>query len=100
MIDPRPHAAGWLLAVRAQAGARKNAVLGERQGALRVAVSAAPEKGKANAAIQGVLAEALGCKGSQLELVSGETSREKTFLISGIDAVELRRRLAALVGPS
>ena len=99
MIELSRHAAGVVLPVRAQPGARKNAVLGERAGALRVVVSAAPEKGKANAAIQEVLAAALGCKRSQVELLSGETSRDKTFVISGLSAEELRRRLDALLEP-
>jgi uncharacterized protein (TIGR00251 family) len=97
MIALSPHAAGLVLRVRAQPGARKNAVLGERAGALRVAVSAAPEKGKANAAIQEVLAEALGCKRSQVQLLAGETSRDKTFVISGLSAEELRHRIEALL---
>jgi uncharacterized protein (TIGR00251 family) len=97
VIELSPHAAGLVLRVRAQPGARKNAVLGERAGALRVAVSAAPEKGKANAAIQEVLADALGCKRSQVELVAGETSRDKTFVISGLSPDELRRRIDGLL---
>ena len=68
MIDLTPHAGGVVVPVLAQPGARKNAVLGERAGRLRVAVSAAPEKGKANAAVHDVLAEALGVKGSQISL--------------------------------
>jgi uncharacterized protein (TIGR00251 family) len=91
------HAGGTVLPVRAQPGAKKNAVIGERAGALRVAVSAAPEKGKANAAIQDVLAEALGCRASQIGLLSGETSRDKKFLVSGLSAEELRRRVDGLV---
>jgi uncharacterized protein len=98
MIALTSHALGVVLPVRAQPGARKNAVLGERAGALRVAVSAGPEKGKANAAIVRVLAEALGCKASQVALLSGETSREKTFLVSGVDPGELRTRLDTLAG--
>jgi uncharacterized protein len=97
MIELKPHADGTILSVRAQPGARRNAVLGERAGALRVAVSAAPEKGKANAAIQSVLAEALGCKSSRIGLVSGETSREKTFLVAGIAPDDLRQRLDTLI---
>lgn len=97
MIELSPHAAGTVVPVRAQPGARRNAVLGERAGALRVAVSAAPEKGKANAAIQEVLAEALGCRASQISLLSGETSREKKFVVSGIAPDALRRRIDALV---
>jgi uncharacterized protein YggU (UPF0235/DUF167 family) len=70
--------------------------MGERAGALRIAVTAAPEKGKANAAIQSVLADALGCKANAITLLSGETSRQKRFLIDGITVEELTRRLAAL----
>jgi uncharacterized protein (TIGR00251 family) len=85
---------GSILPVVAQPGARRNAVLGVRAGALRVAVTAPPEKGKANAAIQALLAESLGCKPSQVALASGATSRQKRFRIGGIDPDGLRRRLA------
>ncbi len=77
-------------------GARRNAVLGVRAGALRVAVTAPPDKGKANAAIQALLAQSLGCKPAQVGLVSGATSRQKRFRIGGIDPESLRRRLAEL----
>src|SRR4051812_17200157 len=100
MIDLTAHERGTILTVRAQPGARKNAVLGERAGFLRVAVSAAPERGKANAAIQEVLAEAIGCKASQVGLLSGETSRTKRLLISGMTPDELQRRLADVLAPA
>ncbi len=86
--------------VCAQPGAKKNAILCERGGSLRVAVSAAPERGKANAAIQIVLADAIGCKASQVGLLSGETSRTKRFLISGVTPDELQRRLAGVLAPA
>lgn len=88
---------GSILPVAAQPGARREGVLGVRAGALRVAVTAPPDKGKANAAIQTVLAEALGCKAASVALVSGATSRQKRFRIGGIGPEELRRRLAALM---
>ncbi|WP_165227986.1 DUF167 domain-containing protein [Aquisphaera insulae] len=97
MIGLTPHANGTIVPVHAQPGAKRNAVIGERAGSLRVAVTAAPEKGKANAAIGEVLAEALGCRSSQVGLLSGETSRQKRFLIAGIDPDEVRRRLAPLL---
>ncbi len=96
MIELTAHAQGTIIPVQARPGARKNAILGERAGALRVAVSAAPEKGKANAAIQAVLAKALGCKASQVGLLSGETSRDKRFLVVGLTPEELQQRLATL----
>jgi uncharacterized protein (TIGR00251 family) len=97
MIELTPHERGTVLPVRAQPGAKKNAILGERAGALRVAVAVPPERGKANAAIQAVLAEALGCKSSQVGLLSGETSREKRFLILDLTPDELRERLDGLL---
>jgi uncharacterized protein (TIGR00251 family) len=89
---------GVLLPVLAHPGAKRNAILGERAGALRVAVTAPPDKGKANAAIQVVLAEALNCKPARIMLVSGATSRQKRFLIEGMTALQLQRRLTERVG--
>lgn len=89
-----PHADGWVLPVRAQPGARRNGVVGEQGGALKVAVTAAPEQGKANKAILEALREALDLKRSQLELLSGETSRDKRFLVRGLSQAELETRIA------
>jgi uncharacterized protein len=97
MIELSSHDRGTVLRVKAQPNARKNGILGERAGCLRVGVTVAPEKGKANAAILEVLAEALDCRGSSLVLLSGETSREKRFLILDIDAETLRMRLEPLI---
>lgn len=94
MIDLTPHAEGTVLPVRAQPNARKSAVLGERAGALRVGVTVAPERGKANEAIADVLAEALGCRPSQVVLLSGATARDKRFLVVGLDPDALRDRIA------
>jgi len=90
MITITPHADGATLAVRAQPGARKNAVLGEQAGALKVAVSAPPEDGRANAALVDVLRDWLGLKRSQVELAGGATNRNKVFLIRGVTAEQLK----------
>ena len=97
MIAITEHAEGCVLPVRAQPGARKNGVVGEQAGALKVAVTAPPEDGRANAALVAVLREALGVKRSQVALLSGQTSREKKFLIRGIKKAELEHLLVALV---
>jgi uncharacterized protein (TIGR00251 family) len=98
MIELGEHAEGCVLPVRAQPGARRAGVQGEQNGALKVAVTAPPEDGRANQALLEVLREALGLKRSQVELLSGQTSRDKRFLIRGVDREELRRRLAVLLG--
>jgi len=86
--------AGLTIGVKAQPGGRANAVRGEHAGALRVSVTQAPEKGKANGAIVEVLCDALGLRRGQIELISGETSAKKKFLIRDIAADDLRSRLA------
>jgi uncharacterized protein (TIGR00251 family) len=93
-----PHPDGATLAVRAQPGARKNAILGEHSGALKVAVTAPPEDGRANEALVEVLKDWLGVKRSQVELLSGRTNRNKVFLIRGVTAAELTARVAGRLG--
>jgi uncharacterized protein (TIGR00251 family) len=97
MIELQVHPQGTILPVHAQPGARRNGILGERAGALRVAVTAPPEKGKANAALGALLAELLGCRPSQIALLSGETARQKRFLIAGVTPDELRPKITALM---
>ena len=100
MIELTAHPRGTVLRVRARPGARVDAILGEHAGALRIAVTAAPERGKANAAIARSLAEAIGCRPSEIEILSGEGSREKRFLIAGLDPEALRSLLKAVLPPA
>jgi uncharacterized protein (TIGR00251 family) len=78
------HPEGVVLQVRAQPGSRREGVLGVHGDRLKVAVHAAPEKGKANAALVDVLADAFGVKRNQIALLTGETSQDKAFLIKGM----------------
>lgn len=94
MIEIASREDGCLLPVRAQPGARKNAILGEHGGMLKVAVTAPPEDGRANEAITSLLREWLGLKRSQVELVSGPTNRNKSFLIRGLHATRLSELIA------
>lgn len=50
---------------------------------LRAYVTVVPEGGKANTAVQKLLAKALGIAPSRLTLVSGQTSRDKLFEVNG-----------------
>jgi uncharacterized protein (TIGR00251 family) len=98
MIAVTDHTEGLILPVRAQPGARKTGVLGEQGGALKVAVTAPPEDGRANKALVEALRDLLKLKRSEVELLSGATSREKRFLIRGLSREELQQRLQALLG--
>ncbi len=98
MIALQPHPHGTILPVRAHAGARRNEVSGEQEGMLKVSVTRAPEKGKANRAIVELIASRLGLRKSQIELLSGETSPQKRFLVRDVPAEELARRIEAVLG--
>lgn len=67
--------------------------------ALKARVRAVPEDGKANAAAARLLAEWAGVAPGTVQLVSGATSRVKTFLIAG-DAAGLSSRLDDRAGRS
>jgi uncharacterized protein len=95
-IQIEPHPEGVVIAVRAQPGAWKNGITGEHDGALKVSVTQAPEKGKANKALIEVIAKGLGLKKSQVSLLSGETSQRKKFLLCGVDEASFRKAMIDL----
>ncbi|MCC6741414.1 MAG: DUF167 domain-containing protein [Planctomycetia bacterium] len=87
---------GAVIRLRVKARAGQTGVAGVHAGALRVAVNAAPEKGKANRAVMEVVAKALGLAPSSLRMLSGETSQDKQVWVP-LDAVEAAKRLGAAV---
>ena len=78
---------GVTLAVRAQPGAKKTTIIGiYGEGAsaqLKIAVQAPPIEGRANTALVKFLAELFGIPKSSVELMTGELSRSKVFLLRG-----------------
>jgi len=98
MIELGDHAEGVLLPVRAKPGARKSGIQGERNGSLVVAVNAPAEDGRANAALVEVLHEQLGLKRSRIELFSGQTNRDKRFLLRGVTRADVMALLGNWAG--
>ena len=80
-----------VLAVHAQPGAGRSAIVGRHGDALKVRVAAPPERGRANEAVAAMLADLLRVKPAAVTLVSGETSRQKRFAVTGVDLEELHR---------
>jgi hypothetical protein len=62
-------------------------------GTLKLSVSAPPEGGRANAAVLELLAEILGLRPRQLQLVRGASSRAKVVEVEGLEAGALTQRL-------
>ena len=63
-------------------------------GRIKVYVTAAPEKGRANKAVIEVLARELGVPRRTISLKSGERSRTKLIEVKVLDPSEIERRLA------
>jgi hypothetical protein len=94
----REVAGGVTLAVRAQPGAKKTAIVGvygEGDAAqLKIAVQAPPIEGRANDALVAFLGETFGISKRSVELVSGELSRSKVFMLTGVTIQQARLELA------
>ncbi len=70
-------------AVRVTPRARQNKVQPQADGSLKVYVTAPPEDGRANEAVVEVIAQWLGVKRRQVEIVRGATSRNKVVRVTG-----------------
>ena len=86
------------LTVRVQPGASRERIAGMLGDALKVAVSAPPEKGKANRAVEKLLAKTFGLSVSAVRVIGGETSRRKTVRCDGIARKDLDERIANCLG--
>jgi hypothetical protein len=96
MFAPRAVSGGVEFAVKAVPKSSRDRVAGVTADRLKVCVTAAPEKGRANAAVLETLAEFLEIPRSTLELVAGETGPLKTVRARGVSAADVVRRVAAL----
>lgn len=96
----RAVADGLEIAIRLQPKASANRIDGfdTARGRLRARVTAAPEKGRANAALVRLLAKRLGLPRTGLELVAGGKDRDKTVLIRHDDPADLAARLRSALG--
>lgn len=78
--------------------ASRNEIAGWLGNALKVRVAAPPEAGRANDAVEALIAEALGLPRSQVRLIAGAASARKIVEIVGIAERELRARLGGGAG--
>ena len=75
--------------------AGRDAVAGERDGAVLIRIAAPPVDGKANAALIALVATTLGVPKSAVRIVRGETSRDKVLAVDGMTANAARAALLA-----
>jgi uncharacterized protein (TIGR00251 family) len=83
-----------VIAVKVVPRAASDEVVGWLGGALKVRVAAPPEDGRANRALEALLAAQLGIKRSAVTVTAGHGSAHKRVAIAGLDRDEVVRRLA------
>jgi len=80
------HGGEWRLDLHVQPAARQTAVVGEHGGRLKLKIAAPAVDNKANAHLLAWLAAQWRVPQSVVRLVRGETSRQKTVAVCGVDA--------------
>lgn len=81
--------------VHAKPRAKKSKVIGERGDAVEIALAAPPVDGAANEELVRFVAKVLEIRQRDIELVRGDTSREKLLSVTGLTAAEIESRLRA-----
>ncbi|MFQ5686035.1 MAG: DUF167 domain-containing protein [Candidatus Scalindua sp.] len=96
MIKTRATEDGVVVSVKVQPNSSKDRVVGEYADRLKIAVTVAPEKGKANKAVIKLFAKWLGVKISDIQVISGETSRDKELFIRNITEEDLNKLVSQI----
>ena len=89
---------GFRLRVRVAPGSSASGVVGRHGDAWKVRVNAPPERGRANEAVLGVLADALRVRRDDIRLLRGGAGKDKLVEVTGITAAEAELRLSAAGG--
>jgi uncharacterized protein (TIGR00251 family) len=87
------HVEGATIDLRVQPRASRNEIGEVYDGALRLRVTAPPVEGAANAAVVDLLAQRLGTRKSDLEILRGDRGRTKRVLVRGMSADDVMKRL-------
>lgn len=97
MSIAQQHQDGVTLTIRAKPGSKRNRVTcdGVR---LLVEVNAPAVEGKANEAVLAVVAQSVGLRPRQIQLLRGDSAREKVLLLTGITLEQVESYLKALEG--
>ncbi len=83
-----------LVDVAVSPGAKSDAVRGDREGAVRIALKERARAGRANEALVEFLAAKLGVAKRDVQIVRGKSSRRKTVAVAGSTPEKVRRGLA------
>lgn len=83
------------ISVKAVPRAARDEIVGWLGDALKIRVAAPPQDGRANAALESLLATALGLRKGAVRVAAGHGAARKRVEIDGLERAEIERRLAA-----
>ena len=84
---------GAVLSLRIIPRAAKNAIQGVHGDALKIRLCAPPVEGAANSALVEFISDVLSIPRARIQLLSGQTSRNKRVLLAGMKAGDIRERM-------
>ena len=85
---------GAALAVRVTPRSSKNQIVGAlSDGTIKIRITAAPNEGQANEELVKFLSDVLGVAKSRIEIVAGETGRDKLISVLDLEAETLHKKI-------
>ncbi|XXX75982.1 DUF167 domain-containing protein [Sorangium sp. So ce134] len=93
-LEITERAEGVRISVQVRPRSSRSAVIGVREGALDVSLTAPPVDGAANAELIKLLARALDVRQSDVQIALGASGRSKVVAVRGLNETEARKRLA------
>ena len=84
-----------LLNVKVVPGSSRDRIVGRHGDAVKVQVSAPPEGGRANRAVEALIAGVLGVKSQAVRVVKGRASPRKVVEIRGLEIAQVLEKLAS-----
>jgi uncharacterized protein (TIGR00251 family) len=97
VLDLKEKDGAVTLRIRVQPRARRTEIVGEHAGALKLKIAAPPVDGKANEECRRFLAKLLGVSTGSVEIISGESSRDKVVQIDNTSAARINATLSRLL---
>lgn len=94
MLDLKEKDGAVTLRIRVQPRARRTEIVGEHAGALKLKIAAPPVDGKANEECRRFLSRLLEVNARSVEIVTGESSRDKIVRIYSTDSRRVAEALS------
>lgn len=98
VLDLKEREGAVTLRVRVQPRASRTEIVGEHAGAIKIRIAAPPVDSKANEECRRFLAKLLGVSLGSVEIIAGESTREKAIRIHGIDIQKLTEAISSHLG--